>query len=346
MIRYVKPVRSSAARGIVAQVYREIKHEFGTLGEPLTLHSPIPDLLVGVWSAFRECLLSGQAPRELKEAVAVTVSRLNRCPYCIDAHSIMLHAAAAHSTAGAIQSNRDNEIEDERMRSIVAWAAATRTPGHPILLSHPFDSQDAPELIGTAVWVHYINRMVHVFLNKKLVPISSNLFGIREAAERAGGWYFARFVRRARQRAGPGIEIPGRGLPEDLKWSAAAHPIARAFGIFAAATDAAGAATLPAEVRACVLERLAKWDGADPGLDRSWLELPVRTLSSEHKPRARLALLGAFAPYQIDGDVIREFRSRQAFDQELLGCLAWASFAAARTIGTWLWKDTAGNPAK
>ncbi len=336
MIKYIKPVRPSAARGIVADVYAGIKREFGTLGEPLTLHAPKPDLLAGVWSAFRACVLAGRAPRDLKEAVAVTISKLNRCPYCIDAHTVMLHAAAAHRAAEAIEYGHDDEIEDEKMRAVAAWSAATRSRGSPALLSRPFSPQEAPEFIGTAVWVHYINRMVHAFLNERLLPISSNMPAVRKAAGRAGGWYFARFVRRARQHAGAGIRLPEFALPEDLGWAAGSRAVAGAFAAFAAAADAAGQAALPAEVRTIVLERLCSWDGADPGMDRAWLEAPVSALSDEHRPAARLALLGAFAPYRIDADAIRQFRRRQAGDGDLLGCLAWASFTTARAIGTWL----------
>jgi len=336
MIKYVKPVRASAARGVVGEIYAQIKREFGTLGEPLTLHSPIPDLLGGVWFSFWECLISGVARRDLREAVAVAVSRLNRCPYCIDAHTVMLRATAAHSAAGAIQYGRDDEIEDEQTRAVVKWAAATRSPGAPILHSPPFSPQEAPEFIGAAVWVHYINRMVQVFLSRKLLPISSDPLGIRTAAERMGGWYFSRFVRRSSRASATANLLPEFSLPDDLSWAAASQPVARAFAAFAAAADKAGAAALPSEVRACVQEQLRNWNGADPGLGRARLEEPIKVLNDSSKPAARLALLGALAPYQIDQELVREIHKREAGDERLLGCLAWASFAAARTIGRWL----------
>lgn len=336
MIKYLKPVRASAARGAVGEIYAQIKREFGTLGEPLTLHSPIPDLLAGVWFSFQECLISGVARRDLREAVAVTVSRLNRCPYCIDAHTVMLRAAAAHSAAAAVQYGRDDEIEDEQTRAVVKWAAATCSPGASILHSPPFSPQEAPEFIGAAVWVHYINRIVQVFLSRKLLPISSDTLGIRTVAERMGGWYFSRFVRRSTRAGTTATLLPESPLPDDLRWAAASQPVARAFTAFAAAADKAGAAALPSEVHACVQEQLRNWNGTDPGLGRAWLEEPIKALNGSLRPVARLALLGAFAPYQIDQELVREFRLQDAGDERLLGCLAWASFAAARTIGRWL----------
>ncbi len=338
MIRFIKPVRLSAARGVVANIYADIRHEFGTLGEPLTLHSPIPELLAGVWSAFRECFLAGQVRRDLKEAVAVTVSRLNRCPFCVDAHTVMLRAAGAHSPANAIQYGRDDAIADERTRAVVAWSAATRSRGHPALQSPPFSPQDEPEFVGAAVWVHYINRMVQAFLGGSLLPERAGIPGVRRAAELFGGWYFSRFVRR-KCRPPSRYATPPAALPDDMSWAAASPPVGRAFAAFAAAAGAAGEACLHPEVRACVLEHLGRWDGADPGLGSEWLLAPMKLFPDDLTPAARLALLAAFAPYRIDDNVVREYRSRGASDEALLGCVAWSSFSAARTIGAWLRGD-------
>jgi hypothetical protein len=78
-VRYVHPVAARAAQGLVGEVYGQVGREFGALVEPFTLHSPSPELLAGAWSACRESLLVGYARREVKEAVAATVSRINRC---------------------------------------------------------------------------------------------------------------------------------------------------------------------------------------------------------------------------------------------------------------------------
>jgi hypothetical protein len=51
---------------------------------------------------------------------------------------------------------------------------------------------------------------------------------------------------------------------------------------------------------------------------------------------AKLALLTAIAPYQVDDEMIREFRTIYKEDIQLLNVLAWSSFTAARKIGKWL----------
>ncbi|SRR6266496_1107457 len=99
-IKYVKPVQYRSATGLTADIYRQMQADF--LPVPLlTLHSPVPEVMAGVWSILRETLLAGQVDRALKEAVAATVSKTNACPFCVDAHTAMLHATSNHDAASA-----------------------------------------------------------------------------------------------------------------------------------------------------------------------------------------------------------------------------------------------------
>jgi len=54
------------------------------------------------------------------------------------------------------------------------------------------------------------------------------------------------------------------------------------------------------------------------------------------KAAGRLALLTALASYQVDEGIVLVFRVHFPEDDKLLGTLAWASFTAARRIGSWL----------
>jgi AhpD family alkylhydroperoxidase len=92
MIKYIQPIAPRHAEGLVEPVYSQIKRDFGKIVEPFLLHSPIPELLAGAWMVCRETELVGSVPRYIKEAIAVAVSQQNQCPYCIDAHTIMLCA--------------------------------------------------------------------------------------------------------------------------------------------------------------------------------------------------------------------------------------------------------------
>jgi AhpD family alkylhydroperoxidase len=163
--------------------------ERGRVAEPLVLHSPSPALLAGAWSVLRETLLVGQVPRGLKESVASTVSAINRCPYCVDVHTMLARAAGYRDAASAVDDvDAGGGFDDRqlatlpraggpRLPEVLRWAAATRSPGAEILRTPPFTAREAPEIIGVAVTFHYINRIVSATLPE-------TLFGARPGLQR------------------------------------------------------------------------------------------------------------------------------------------------------------------
>ncbi|MCK4840113.1 MAG: carboxymuconolactone decarboxylase family protein [Desulfobulbaceae bacterium] len=333
-IKYIQPVAPNSTEGLVARVYPQIKKEFGALVEPFTLHSPSPELLAGAWSACRESLLVGSVRRDVKEAVAATVSRINQCPYCVDAHTIMLNATSARNSADAIIHRQDDQIRDPSVRSIVKWAAATRSPGAKVLLSPPFSQKDAPEIIGTAVFFHYVNRMASVLLSD--TPLPSNHPLLKGFFKRMAGWFFSKAVHRSKP-LGASLELlPESELPADLAWAKRSPNIAGAFARFAAVIDRDGRDSIPEDVRKCVEKHVQAWDGRDPGIGRHWVEEAMNGLNEKSKDVGRLVLLTALAPYQVDDSVVNAFVTHINEDKKLLDTLAWGSFTAAKRIGTWL----------
>src|SRR5262249_32328605 len=119
-------------------VRRQIIDDFGILAPPFSLHLPVPDLLCAFWAMFRETVLGPRVDRAAKEAVAAAVSAINACPYCVDAHTTMLDAAGRRGAAEAIAAGRFDDIADPDLRSVAAWARATRTPDATILQRPPF----------------------------------------------------------------------------------------------------------------------------------------------------------------------------------------------------------------
>ncbi len=222
MIRYVRAVPARAATGLVATVYGEVAREFGALVEPFTLHSPAPALLAGAWRACRATLVTGTVPRAVKEGVAAAVSRANRCPYCVDAHTIMLDGVASHDAARAIAAGCDEAIRDRRVRDAVAWASASRTPGSPLLAMPPFALHEAPEMLGTALVFHYINRPVTVLLDESPLPSTAPQW--KGVLRRMAGWWFGRAMARPKP-ADPPALLPAASLPDDLRWAASSPPV-------------------------------------------------------------------------------------------------------------------------
>ncbi len=289
-IRYLHPVPPAAATGLVAEVYSQARREFGLLA-PIPLHSPVPRLLAGAWCVLRETLVAGRVERPVKEALAAAISRLNRCPYCIDAHTLMLAAAGEEDAAQALAAGKPGALNDEDLREVVAWGAAHRSPGTAPLSRPPFPASDTSEMIGTAMAFHYINRMAHVFLPESVYPMG---------ARWAKGWMrklvAGRFTALVSARRAPGESLallePAE-LPADLPWARGNPYVAGAFARYAAAVEEAVQDALPETVRERVLERLEAWDGTDPGLGQGEAspgsparrERRAASLSSPRSPR-------------------------------------------------------------
>jgi hypothetical protein len=246
----------------------------------------------------------------------------------------MLNATSARNSADAIIHQRDDQIRDATVRSIVKWAAATRSPGAEVLLSPPFSQKDAPEIIGTAVFFHYVNRMASVLLSK--TPLPSNHPLLKGFFKRMAGWFFSRAIHRSKP-LGASLELlPESELPTDLAWAKRSPNIAGAFARFAAVVNRAGRDFIPEDVRDCVVKHVQAWDGKDPRLGRHWVEEAMSGLEEKSKDIGRLVLLTALAPYQVDKGVVNAFTTHITGDDRLLGALVWGSFTIARRIGTWL----------
>lgn len=332
MIRYVEDVSPASASGRVAEIYGQIRRDFGAVPDPFRLHSASPRLLGGVWAACRETLVASRAPRHLTELVATVVSQINTCPYCIDAHTTMLRADGRGALAGSLLGGVASERLDDESRSFAAWAAATRSPGATVLADPPFDAELAPELIGTAVAFHYINRMVTVLASESPFPGPRAL---RPLTTRIAPRLFARAVKRPKK-AGDSLRFLEQAeLPEDMSWAKGSPPVAAAFaGFMAAIEDEAHEAT-GRDARAVVEARVGAWRGEDQELSRAWVQDAIAELSESEAVTARLGLLTALAPHQIDESVVNNYRQYGPADRRLLALLSWSSAQAARRIGAW-----------
>ncbi|MBE1603372.1 carboxymuconolactone decarboxylase family protein [Actinopolymorpha pittospori] len=317
-------------------VRRQIRRDVGALVPPFLLHLPSPAALCAYWAIVREPTHGIHVSRARKEAVAAAVSAINACPYCVEVHTTVLHALGVDAQARDLAGGRGSGSSDPELDALIAWARATRDPDAAILRQPPFADHEVAELIGVAVSYHYINRMVALFVvpSPFLIKWAPLKAGLRRLAVLA-------FARQTRHDVRPGAAVqllPPSSLPDDLGWARGNAVIADAFGRAAAAFDAAGANALPEPVRSMVTEWVTVWRGEDPGLSRAWLEDAVRPLATDHRPLGRLTLLTALAPYQIDERLIGEARAHlgPAADEPLVAACAWASFTAARRVGTWL----------
>lgn len=331
-IRYIRPVQYSDATGLTMRVYQQMQADF-MVAPVLTLHSPIPEVMAGAWSALRESLLAGEVDRTLKETIAATVSKSNACPFCVDAHTMMLHASAEHDVAEAIRRGDFASIRDPHLSAHVRWVVANQTSSGNDGQQPPFSRNDAAEILGTITTFHYINRMANVFLGDALLPVPAVLKGVTgRLIGTAAGKRFVRPVQR-----GASLEfVPSAPLPDDLAWTTTNPAVAAAFAGFAHVVEEAGAQVLPEPVRALASEHIHMWHGETMGMSRHWVEEAAKTIEEEHRFAARLVLLTALASYQVDAGIVDDFRARYPDDAHLVAATAWASLMAARRVSEWV----------
>ncbi|THV41611.1 carboxymuconolactone decarboxylase family protein [Glycomyces buryatensis] len=174
-IRHVAAVEPAAAEGLTAELYQQAKFELGVIGSPITMLSPAPELHAPLWSLLRESLLvGGPAERTAKEVVATTIAVKNRCTFCTDAHSMMLHAAGEHDLAEGL---RIGEPPPE-WAELAAWAVDPRADG-------PFPAEAAPRFIGTALVFEIVTRLVKVLAaNASPHPVTATKLGRTVASRR------------------------------------------------------------------------------------------------------------------------------------------------------------------
>jgi AhpD family alkylhydroperoxidase len=329
MIQYITPVRPQAATGLVSDVYRQIKHDFGAVVPPFSCHSILPRLMAGVWSAFRESMLIGSVPRDIKEAIAVSVSQSNHCSFCVEAHVVMLHAVKAHDAACALVNGRSDRLSD-RMRAVTAWAGATGGAHSTNSAFHARDAE-APELIGTVVFFQYINRICGPILSG--TPLPSSREWLRPFLSRSAGWYFS-FAARRPKMAGASLSfLPDAPLPADMNWAAGNPTLAGAWARLAHEVEQQGRLALGPETIDFAVEYLDGRNRESMHGDASAIEASTNTLSNGQRDAARLVLLTVLAPQHVNDEVIRGFVDPVKAPEKLLGAIAWASFTAARRIG-------------
>jgi alkylhydroperoxidase family enzyme len=334
-VKYVSPVPVSAAVGLVAEVYAQAAEEMRLVVPPVLLHSPAPDVLAAYWMLMREPLIAaGGVDRLRKEAVAAAVSVANICPYCVDMHSAGMYDLATEHDAEAIVADRVEEIADPGTREVAAWARVAHQPDEPLVANPPFPATERAELVGVVVAFHYLSRVVNVFLPSFLVP---HRFGpaTRRRFKHGLGRVIGPFLREPHPPGRSLSLLPETALPSGAGWAAGnptvAGAVARAYAVF----EAAGVRALSPAVRDLVCRRLDVWRGEETGLSREWCERLVAGLPVEDRGAGRLALLTALAAYQVDEEVVGEFRRTEPRDDRLVEAVAWASFAAARQVGHW-----------
>ncbi len=85
---YIRVISEEKAEGELKTIYNEIIKGRGKLSNIMKIHSLYPDSMVKHMDLYKTLMFAKSGlSRELKETIAVVVSRANDCEYCINHHA-------------------------------------------------------------------------------------------------------------------------------------------------------------------------------------------------------------------------------------------------------------------
>lgn len=325
-LRYLAPTPTAKATGLAAEVYAQIVEEFFVSGAVMA-HDLRPTLLAGAWAGGREIVfVDGYFTREQKEEIGVSLAQLNGCTYCEDLLTAVVYAADREAADTLRRRSQDGPLFD--------WAAHTLQPGSRVIREPPFSPEEAPELVGTALVFHYLNRFVPTLFDGTPVNAPLGSEAIKSTMLRMFGFELKETTTK---RLVPGRAsglLPAAELPADLAWAADNEVVAEAIARWAGAVETAGA-EIPSAARTVIADAVSVWEGKPMPISRSWLEPFLENLDAPNRAVAKIGLLAALSPHQRTDADIEDVRAH--FDDGLLtSTIAWSAFTAARRIASWL----------
>jgi uncharacterized peroxidase-related enzyme len=86
----IAPLPSQIEDPIVSAMFSEIEAAFGMVPNLFRTYAHHPPLLQANWEKVKAVMMAGSLRREVKETIAVLVSKDNSCSYCVAAHSAAL----------------------------------------------------------------------------------------------------------------------------------------------------------------------------------------------------------------------------------------------------------------
>jgi AhpD family alkylhydroperoxidase len=331
-MRYVSAVPTDKADGLTREVYDMIREDFFKNGS-LTSRSKVPELMAAIWTCGRESMLvEDRVDRTTKDAICAVLSQINDCPYCEDMLVSLVHAGGKHDAADDIFSQNNLTEADAELQEKLDWVRAVATPGVEAIPPAPFTARQLPEVIGTLMGMSDINRFSHVVMKESPVDTPFGQLPIKAALLRVFGMELE-VTRRVALEPGRSLPLlPPAPLPDDMRWALPNPRIADAVSRWAAAVEREAASAVSPEVRQVVGEVLERWNGEQMPISRSWVDGETGALSGTDLEIARLAIVLAKAPYQVDEGLAEAVLRDDPDEERFIRILAWASFTAARHI--------------
>ncbi|WP_420417284.1 peroxidase-related enzyme [Pacificispira sp.] len=154
----------------IRKYFNICRDKLGLVPNVLKAYSFRPERLRRFIDSYNEIMLSDGALTKLeREMIAVVVSSCNRCYYCLVAHGQQVRALSGDPELGEmIALNYRVADLDERTMAMLDYAwALTEAPNdidaedREVLMDLGFDANAIWEIVETAAFFNYTNRMAH-----------------------------------------------------------------------------------------------------------------------------------------------------------------------------------------
>lgn len=304
-VHALAPPRPGRADGLAADVYAQMRRDF-FVASPFVLHGELPPLLAATWALVRETLFTGEVERGDKEILAWAISEANECPFCISAH----HAAV-------------RAYGEERV-ALYRWA---KEPSEP----QPF-STHITEHYGTTISFHYLNRMVSVFLDDKMMPTPDFMSPMTDSmAQMMMGGMMKKGQANAPGDALALLPAYDEALAWRPGWATDNDTVAQALAGWSGIIEMTAREYLDAALLDGLASAIDGWDGI---LQR---DLGVEGLrpAMEGAPEAAvdLSIRTAVAPHTVTDAHLKATLDAGFDRRQLLALVSWSAQRAARSCG-------------
>lgn len=128
---WISVVDEADATGKVKRIYEEILRKRGKISNIMKIHSLNPDAMKEHMKLYLTLMFgSSGLPREERELIAVVVSTVNRCEYCINHHAEALNHYWKNNelTQKLIQDYKSIALLDRKCKMLDYVVKLTKTP--------------------------------------------------------------------------------------------------------------------------------------------------------------------------------------------------------------------------
>lgn len=119
MTSRLSTVDPTSSSGKVQELFGAIKSKFGKVPNMMKTMAHSPALLEG-YLAFNGALQNGELAPAVREQIALAVSQVNQCEYCLSAHSLL--AKLAGLNPDQIIAARQGKSQDPKVQAVLTLA--------------------------------------------------------------------------------------------------------------------------------------------------------------------------------------------------------------------------------